>query len=320
MAVKKQLFNHSIIILAGGWGFPKEINHSLNYSKTVYEILKDSNFNADIRECYTFQELYKIINIPNILIFNTLYGKFGEDGRLQAILDMCNIPYTGSGYLASAIAMNKIKCGIYLSQYGLQFPYSLLFNDDDQLEDIIYSINQDTNFKFPIVIKPNQSGFNYGYSLVKDKSELKEAILLARNYGKNIIVQEFIEGKTIQVTVISGKSNIPIEVAKKSEITNNTKHHFESENHVFYIPAQLPNNEINQLKEYSERAYKALDCNGLARCDFQVSLEGEIYFLELNTQHSLRPQSIAANAFNYSNTSIKDIIGNLILEPLKSKF
>ncbi|MFA6099802.1 MAG: D-alanine--D-alanine ligase family protein [Patescibacteria group bacterium] len=245
---------------------------------------------------------------PFDVAFLALHGKFGEDGRIQALLELVNIPYTGSGVLASALCMDKAKTHNYLASFGIVSPNFLVIRETDRnLDEIQQKI--DELVQYPCVVKPNESGSSVGITIVKTKDELSPALAKAFKEDKTVLIQQLIEGREITCGVLgnSDQNDLralpPVEVIADGEFFDyNAKYSSAKTQEI--CPAPLDPAMTKQVQDLSLKIHALLDCDGLSRSDF-ILRDNDFYFLEINTlpgltEQSLCPKEVAAAGMSYT--------------------
>lgn len=256
---------------------------------------------------YNFQEQLKQSGAQ--VVFNAVHGLYGEDGRLQSVLEMLDMPYTGSGVGASAIAMDKFATKRVLVGSGIPTPKSLfLYRKEKYKEDQVQKILR--TFGVPVVIKPADQGSSIGMSIVKDAAALSEALDLAYTYSYGALVEEYISGGETTVCMLERGGEIevlPIILIKPhAEFYDfNAKYTAGGAEHL--CPAPLPEKVLKQLSEISVAAYKAIGCSGVARADCMLDQEGNGYVLEMNTVPGMTPTSLVPDAAAVKGITFGDL-------------
>ena len=224
------------------------------------------------------------------VVFLALHGGQGEDGTVQALLDLTGVPYTGSGILGSALAMDKDLSKKLFQAAGVPTPKWLMAPASvDQVKKAV---------GFPVIVKPSKQGSTVGLSIVKKTSELAAAVTEAFKYDDEVMIEEFIPGRELTVGIL-GSEALPVgEIKPKHEIYDSeckyTKGMAEEE-----FPAKLSPAETSEVQRLALAAFRALKLRGYARIDFRMSPDGVFYCLEANTlpgmtELSLIPQAAAA--------------------------
>tara|TARA_B100001063_G_scaffold225862_1_gene235026 strand:+ start:309 stop:1223 length:915 start_codon:yes stop_codon:yes gene_type:complete len=294
-----------ILIISGG--ISKERDISLSTGVQVAKELVKNGFNVKITEP-DFRLFNVIKSFKPKIIFNALHGQFGEDGYIQTILETTNIPYTHSGVISSAIAMDKeLSKKIFIKNRILTPKYiSYSFNKTKSL--LIKMINK--KLKFPVVIKPLNEGSSVNvfictkFNIIKNLNRLKSY--------KKIIIEQFIPGREIQAAVIGSKKLGAIELKPKRkfydyEAKYNTKAKTE---HI--IPVDLSKKNYNKLMSLAFKAHNLIRCRGVTRSDFKF-FKGKFYLLEINTQPGMTSLSLVPEIAAFHGINFIKLI-NLILD------
>jgi len=243
-------------------------------------------------------------------VFIALHGTHGEDGSIQGVLELAAIPYTGSGVLASALAMDKVKSAEILQFHGLAVPKYISFNHPEwSSQPAVITSQIATMFGFPVVIKPCDSGSSVGISLVQNLEGLADAIERSLIERPRVIAQEFIKGVEVTCPVLDdGRDEVtplpPIEIVPTSEVFYNYEAKYASGGSDHIIPPRLADATIASIQKIAARAHQALGCSGMSRTDMIVR-DNEIFVLEVNTipgltNTSLLPHAAAAAGMDFS--------------------
>jgi len=226
------------------------------------------------------------------VVFLGLHGGYGEDGTIQAMLDMAGIRYTGSGHLASALAMDKDLSKHLFRRAGVQTGNWTMARREEAGD------NQLRGLGLPVVVKPSKQGSTVGLSIVKRREELGAAIAEAFLYDDEVMIEQFIAGRELTVGIL-GDDALPVgEIIPKHEIYDyECKYTPGMAEEVF--PAQIPSDRAREAQELARRAFQALKLRGCARIDFRMTEDGSLFCLEANTlpgmtNTSLIPQAAAA--------------------------
>ncbi len=287
-----------ILIISGG--ISKERKISLDTGIQVANELKKNNFKVKI--CEPDSDLIKIVSkFKPKIIFNALHGQFGEDGYIQTILENIGIPYTHSGVIASAQAMDKeISKKIFIKNKILTPKYFKYSFDKSNLElkKIIKK-----KFGFPVVIKPINEGSSVNV-FICNQSNLKKNINLLKFY-KHILIEQFIPGREIQAAIIGKNKLGAIELIPKRKFYDYQAKYNSKAKTKHIIPVDLLKEKYNQLMNISLKAHNLLKCRGVTRSDFKF-FKNKFYLLEINTQPgmtklSLVPEISAYRGINFIN-------------------
>ena len=273
-----------ILILAGG--ISKERLISLDTGLQVAKELKKNGYNVKISE--PDSNLTKNINKfkPNV-IFNALHGQFGEDGYIQTILEGFKIPYTHSGVVASSLAMNKDLSKKIFIKNKINTPKYIKYSYDKNNFDLIKIIEK--KLKFPVVVKPINEGSSVNVFICTKKNILR--IIKSMKIYKQILIEEFIGGREIQVAIMGNKKLGAIELKPKRKFYDYQAKYNTNAKTEHIIPVSLPNNKLNEIMNMSLKAHKVIGCKGVTRSDFKF-YKNKFYLLEINTQPGMTKLSL----------------------------
>ncbi len=311
-----------ITVFYGGWPrSEKERAHSEEYARFVEETLLRAGFSARRLEM-SRENLRSFLKDPgSTVVYNALYGWFGEDGTIPGILEFYGVSYTGCGPLASALTFDKFRCGRLMSASGIRVPRSLLIETNGDILDCSSCGDKPTGLEksgsgelelsvlgSPVVVKPNRGSFGSALTLVHCVPELAGAVVETKRFGSEVILQEFIEGHDIHVPVLCGRALEPAQSVVRRSAESVSGHSFSTAQRTYLIPAELTQDLIQTAKRIAECAYALAGCRGLCRADLRVTSGGEVAFLEVNTQHSIRPISIALRSGAAVGLSPEDML------------
>jgi len=240
--------------------------------------------------------------------FIALHGRFGEDGTVQGLLDLMGIPYTGSGVLASALAMDKIMTKRIFQANHIPTPDFAAFRHGDAC-----AIDLCKGLRLPIVVKPNTQGSTIGISIVHDWGELPAALELAGQYDRNILVEEFVFGTEITAALL-GNDNpevLPlVEIVPASGFYDYEAKYTPGATDEI-VPARISEDETRRARELALAAHRALGCRGMSRVDMIVDPQ-EIYVLEVNTIPGMTPTSLLPRAAQAAGISFPELVDRII--------
>jgi D-alanine-D-alanine ligase len=257
------------------------------------------------------------------VIFNATHGEFGEDGRLQAILDNFNIPYTGSNAFASALAMNKPATKDVVAANGIKVAAHTLVTKDDNLHESLKLAFR--SVPSPYIVKPAVLGSSVGIALVHDFSDLEKAVRKTLTFADKVLVEEFIIGKEATVGVIDHFRNqeryslIPVEIRvpkHKSFFDYEAKYTGISEE---ICPGTFSSDETFELQRLAVLAHDALNLRHYSRSDFIVHPKRGIFYLETNTLPGLTNESLLPKAIRAVGADVEDFIEHIINLALHKK-
>ncbi len=291
-----------IAVFMGGWSSEREI--SLVTGEAASKALKDLGYR--VTEIDVTKDIEKLIltikNTKPDVILNMLHGTFGEDGCMQGLLEILNIPYSHSGVLASALAMDKQKTKEILAEKNILSPKSYIITANDIKNDNI-------PLTPPYVVKPNQDGSSFGVQIVKDKSNK----ISFNHLSNEILVEEYIKGRELTVTVMGEKALGVTEIIPRFEFYDfEAKYADGGSEHK--LPADIPQNIYDTAMKQALIAHKMLGCRGITRSDFIYS--NKLYFLEINTQPGMTPTSLAPEQAKFNNISFQELVEWLVIDAL----
>jgi D-alanine-D-alanine ligase len=289
-----------ILILAGG--ISKERLISLDTGLQVAKELKKNGYKVKISE--PDASLSKNISQfkPNV-IFNALHGQFGEDGYIQTILEGFKIPYTHSGVVASSLAMDKAISKKIFIKNKINTPKYIKYSYEENNFDLIKIIEK--KLKFPVVVKPINEGSSVNVFICTKKNISR--ILSSMRIYKEIMIEEFIGGREIQIAIMGDKKLGAIELKPKRKFYDYKAKYSINAKTEHIIPVELPKNKLNEVMDLSLKAHKILGCKGVTRSDFKF-YKNKFYLLEINTQPGMTRLSLVPEIAKYKGISFIKLI------------
>lgn len=250
------------------------------------------------------------------VMFPLLHGTFGEDGTIQGLFEMANIPYVGAGVLASAVGMDKIMMKKVFAQEGLPQCVFRYFNRTQWEKDASYFIMEcEVSLGYPCFVKPANLGSSVGVSKARNREELIEAVNYALRFDRKVIVEEFVDAREIEVSVLGNdepKASVPGEIAPSNEFYDYKAKYIDGKS-TMIIPAELPDGIAEQVRELAVRAFLAIDGSGLSRVDFFLRREDNVLFInEVNTLPGFTPFSMYPLMWRESGLPYKELLSSLI--------
>ena len=289
-----------ILIISGG--ISKERLISLDTGLQVAKELKKNGYKVKISE--PDNQLVKNINQfkPNV-IFNALHGQFGEDGYIQTILEGFKIPYTHSGVVASSLAMDKeISKKIFIKN-KITTPKFIKYSYDKKNLDLIKIIEK--KLKFPVVLKPINEGSSVNVFICTKRNISK--ILKSMKSYKQIIIEEFIAGREIQVAIMGNKKLGAIELKPKRKFYDYQAKYDVNAKTEHIIPVKLSKNKLDKVMKMALKAHKVIGCKGVTRSDFKF-YNNKFYLLEINTQPGMTRLSLVPEIAKYKGITFIKLI------------
>lgn len=292
-----------VAVLKGGASLERQV--SLRSGARIAEALRGSGH--EVVEIDVDQGLVRNLREAEPdAAFVALHGRGGEDGTLQELLEIVGIPYTGCGVLSSTWTMDKAMTKQMLQSKGLPTPKFVSFGEAafkslgasdalDQIEELL---------GFPVVVKPARQGSALGVNFAAERSELPPAILSAFSYDDNLLIESFVKGREIAVSVLDGEALPAVEAIVKGGDFFDFESRYEIGNTEYVCPAEVDKAVAERLAEIALETYELLGCHGFARVDFMVPDDGEPQVLEVNsipglTQTSLMPMAAEAAGITF---------------------
>ena len=292
-------------ILVLGGGFSKERAISLVTAKSVLKALRKKGYQAIISEP-DGKLIRKIKSFKPDVVFNALHGRFGEDGYIQAILETIKIKYTHSGVLASYIAMDKEESKKIFIKNKITTPkfikYSFSKNNFID-KKILHLVKK--KLKFPSIIKPINEGSSVDVYICNEKNFLSNLRKLS-SY-KEILIEEFISGREIQVAILGKKKLGAIELVPKRKFYDYEAKYNSKAKTKHLIPVKISKKDYNRVTSIALKAHNKIGCRGVSRSDFKF-YNGRFYLLETNTQPGMTSLSLVPEIASYSGMSFIDLI------------
>jgi len=287
-------------VLLGGRSAEREV--SLKSGGMVLKALRARNVDAhafDPKE----RDLTALAKERFERVFIALHGRFGEDGTLQGILEWLGLPYTGSGVLASALAMDKLRTKRIWQAEGLPTASYAVLTKASDLKAVARRLGM------PLFVKPASEGSSVGMTKVKRAAELEEAFALAVNYDPVVIAEKFVDGPELTVAIL-GEQVLPIIRIETPRDFYDYEAKYIANDTRYLIPCGLPKAREKQLQTLCLAAFRALGCRGWGRVDLMLNRQGRPYLLEVNTSpgmtdHSLVPMAARAVGLSYEDLCVK---------------
>jgi len=317
----------NIAVLMGGRSSEREV--SLASGKNIAKFLNPAEYNAIPMEIteegkwlawdleyakHSYVELeptcLRVNGCEIDVVFIALHGKFGEDGTVQGLLDMIGVPYTGSGVLASALAINKLLSKkIFLQEKiptnkFIEVDYRYWSEGQNQKERVLREIIE--RLGIPAVIKPACEGSSVGISIARDKKAVEKALDRAFTYGRDVLVEKYLDAREVQCGILGNtelKALPLIEIISENEFFDyEAKYTPELAREI--VPAPIGEKEAEKVEKISLQAYKAFGCRGFARVDTFLQEDGQVFVSEINTipgmtENSLFPREAQAAGINF---------------------
>ena len=288
-----------VAVLLGGTSSEREV--SLRSGNAVLKALLESGvdaFGIDYREPSLDQLLSEKID----RVFVMLHGSPGENGIVQGALELLGLPYTGSGVLASSLAMDKVRTKKIWKYDGLPTPDWVELSDDTDLEEVINSLGT-------VFVKPVNEGSSIGIHRAENAEQLHSAWQQAREFDSRVVVEKFVKGREFSVPLLMGEALPVIELQ-----TDSTFYDYEAKYHSddtrYLCPAPLTAEMTREIQDLAEKSWLSLGCKGWGRVDVMQDIDGQFYLLEMNTvpgmtDHSLVPMGARQAGYTFQSLVLK---------------
>jgi D-alanine-D-alanine ligase len=299
----KNSVSRHVAVLKGGWSAEREVslNSGAACAKALTELgykVTEIDMQPDIAS--------KLAKLKPDVVFNALHGTPGEDGSVQGMLDLMKIPYTHSGVLASALAMDKPMAKRIFTAAGLRCPQGKIVSRESMLKG--------DPMKRPYVVKPANEGSSVGVKLVFENDNF---FFTSANwsYGESVLVEEYIAGREVTVAVLNGRPLGVTEIRPKTGFYD-YEHKYTDGVTEHLCPAPLPKEKYDEAMSMALVAHEALGCRGLSRSDFRYDdtkgEDGVFYLLEVNTQPGMTALSLSPEIAAYAGISFNQLVDALV--------
>lgn len=277
----------TVALLVGGWSPERDV--SLEKGKAVYAALKESGYEVTLIDVQRdlADLMAKLTPRPDV-VFNNLHGKGGEDGIIQGVLEVSQIPYTHSGVMASAIGMNKQMAKNIAAAQGVKVTETL-----------------HAPYTAPYVVKPVDQGSSVDVTIVMENDNFIPV-------KQDMIVERYVPGRELTCAVLDGKAQAVTEIVSATRFFDYEAKYHDTRTKTI-LPAEIPQDIYDRAMRWSEVVFKAVGCQGLARCDYRYDAGGEeLVFMEINTQPGCTPESIGPSQVVYNGMSFAELCAHLV--------
>ena len=291
-----------VAVLLGGRSAEREI--SLQSGQAVLTALLESGVDAQAFDpAQQSLEMLKQQGFDRAFI--ALHGRFGEDGTIQGVLEWLGIPYTGSGVMASALAMDKWRTKLVWQAAGIRSPRFEILQENSHFEQVA------ENLGLPLIIKPAREGSTIGLSKVRHKEDVAAAYQLAAQHDALVLAEEFIVGKELTVAIL-GETPLPIVRIEVAGDLYDYEAKYLSDATQYFCPSGLPAEQEKAIQQQALQAYRVLGCQGWGRVDLILDAAGEFYFLEANTSPGMTNHSLVPMAARTAGIPFAELVLNIL--------
>jgi D-alanine-D-alanine ligase len=259
----------------------------------------------------------KAIQVSQIdVAFPILHGPYGEDGTVQGLLELAGIPYVGAGVLASAVGMDKVAFKDIARAHGLPVPAYLALKRKEWEQDPAGALARaEAEIGYPCFVKPANLGSSVGISKARNRAELHQALAEAARYDRKLLVEAAIDAREIEVSVLGNDepiASVPGEIVPGREFYDYAAKYLDAGSELL-IPAPIPPETAERVRELAVKAFVAIDCAGMARADFLLDRQtNEVYLNEVNTLPGFTPISMYPKLWEASGISYTELIDRLV--------
>jgi D-alanine-D-alanine ligase len=305
--------NYEVCVIDPAYGSDQPGEETIFSFSIKTEAPKTNNREVFAQRKY-IEAVQNVIPDDASLVFVALHGTWGEDGKIQALLEFRGIPYTGSGVLASALAMDKLVSKWIFKECGIQTPPWITIRKNYELQFVTSEI--DRQFGYPVVVKPTNQGSTVGMAIVQNDTLIQDAIETAFRFSDTIIIEMYVPGREITVSILDGKA-LPIIEIRPREGYYDYKSKYTAGMTEYLVPAPLDDNLTKQFQDIATRAFTVLGCKGFGRVDFRLNETGEVYCLEANTIPGLTNTSLVPKAARAIGIEFGELCEQIALDALK---
>jgi len=293
-----------ILVLMGGTSAERDI--SLKSGEAVYQALL--SLNADVRKADIGKNAVAQLTAEEFdVAFIALHGRGGEDGTIQGVLEWLNKPYTGSGVMASALAMDKWRTKLIWQAAGLPTPKAFLLQQSSQWEQLIDELGYDA------IVKPAREGSSIGMKKVHNAAELKESFDYASGFDGLVLAESWVKGSEFTIAIVDGEALPPIQLKTTHEFYDYDAKYMASDTQ-YLLPCGLAAEKESELKELALKAFDVLGCQGWGRIDVMQDSSGNFWLLEANTAPGMTDHSLVPMAAKATGLEFPKLVEKLLIE------
>ena len=305
-----------IIVLMGGPSAEAEV--SRRTGAAIAEALITKGYHVSTLELNPRTVLQDIENLKGDVVFNAIHGRYGEDGALQGLLEMAEIPYTGSGIMAHSVGMNKKVSKDVFKSAQIPTAESVSYNGNLQSkEDIIKDI--EAKFSLPVVLKPATQGSSIGVTIVKEQGQLAKAVTEALTYDPILVVEQYLNGREFTVSVLDGKALAIIEIRPHSGEYDYTSKYTAGATD-YLVPAPISDTMTKEMQAIGELVYREVQASGAIRVDVMTDDRDNMYVLEYNTIPGMTATSLVPKAAREVGIDFPELCEKILLTAGYGKF
>jgi D-alanine-D-alanine ligase len=298
---KPEQFGH-VAVLMGGHAAERQV--SLKSGAAVYEALKRKGVDA-VGIDVTASPIDAMAGQNFDRVFNIIHGRGGEDGVLQGVLEVLGIPYTGSGVMASALSMDKLRTKLCWQGYGLVTPQWCLLKDAGDIDACIEKLG------FPVIVKPAQEGSSIGMSKATNRDELVSALKVAAEYHCDVYAEAWVTGKEYTVAVLAGEA-LPVIRLETPNVFYDYEAKYQATTTQYHCPCGLSEDEELQLRKLAVIASEVVGVRGWGRVDVFIDASGQYQLIEINTVPGMTDHSLVPMAARQAGIDFDDLVWRIL--------
>ncbi len=306
MIEKPEQFGRVAVVM-GGTAAEREI--SLRSGAAVYQALKQQGVDVIAVDVSGSLIDALMVDIKVDRVFNIIHGRGGEDGVLQAVLEVLGIPYTGSGVLASALAMDKLRTKLCWQGYGLVTPRWFILKSENDLDACIEKLG------FPVIVKPAQEGSSIGMSKAGNRDELAKALQIAADYHCDVYAEAWVTGKEYTVGVLDGVA-LPVIRLETPNAFYDYEAKYQATTTQYHCPCGLAEQQEQMLQQLAITACEVIGVTGWARVDVFIDADGQSQLIEVNTVPGMTDHSLVPMAAKHAGISFEALVWRILATSL----
>ncbi len=291
-----------VAVLMGGSAAEREI--SLKSGQAVYQALKNQGVDV-VAVDVTAGPIAALANLQVDRVFNIIHGRGGEDGVLQAVLEVLGLPYTGSGVMASALSMDKLRTKLCWRGMGFSTPKWFEMQSEQDIESCIARLG------FPVIVKPAQEGSSIGMSKANTREELLKALQLALQYDCDVYAEQWVQGDEYTVGVLDGEA-LPVIRLQTPNVFYDFDAKYRANTTQYHCPCGLSTEREQQLQALAVKACKSLDVKGWARVDVFIDSDGCSQLIEVNTVPGMTDHSLVPMAAKVAGVDFNELVWRIL--------
>lgn len=291
-----------VAVLMGGKAAEREI--SLRSGKAVFEAIKQQDIDV-VAIDVTESPIKALSGVSVDRVFNIIHGRGGEDGVLQAVLEVMNLPYTGSGVMASALTMDKLRTKLCWQGMGLATPKWIVLNTEQDIERCQECLG------FPVIVKPAKEGSSIGMSKANNRNELVNALHLARQFDCDVYAEQWVQGREYTVAVLAGEA-LPVIRLETPNVFYDFDAKYRANTTLYHCPCGLSPEKERQLQELAELACQGLNVKGWARVDVFIDVNDSPQLIEVNTVPGMTDHSLVPMAAKAAGVGFNELVWRIL--------